>query len=44
MLKGGKVELRAWQEEDVTTMKMIRNDVLLQETLMSEAKPNSIEL
>ena len=43
MLKGGKVELRAWQEEDVATMKMIRNDVQLQETLMSEARPNSIE-
>jgi len=43
MLKGGKVELRAWQEEDVATMKTIRNDVRLQETLMSEARPNSIE-
>ena len=43
MLKGDKVELRAWQEEDVATMKMIRNDVQLQEKLMSEARPNSIE-
>ena len=43
MLKGSEVELRAWQEEDVATMKMIRNDVQLQETLMSEARPNSIE-
>ena len=43
MLKGDKVELRAWQEEDVATMKMIRNDVRLQEKLMSEARPNSVE-
>ena len=43
MLKGDKVELRAWQEEDIATMKMIRNDVRLQEKLMSEARPNSIE-
>ena len=43
MLKGDKVELRAWQEEDVATMKMIRNDVQLQEKIMSEARPNSIE-
>lgn len=43
MLYGERIVLRAWQESDVPAMQAMRNDIALQDALMSEARPNSIE-
>lgn len=43
MLNGAKVRLRAWQESDVPALQALRNDISLQEMLMAEPRPNSIE-
>ncbi|WP_306475584.1 GNAT family N-acetyltransferase [Methyloversatilis sp.] len=43
MLNGATVILRAWKEADVPALQMLRNDVELQEMLMAEPRPNSLE-
>ena len=43
MLFGEHVVLRAWREADVPAMQILRNDIELQDALMSEARPNSAE-
>lgn len=43
MLNGAKVTLRAWREDDLPTLQALRNDIGLQEMLMAEPRPNSME-
>lgn len=43
MLNGAKVTLRAWREEDLPALQALRNDIGLQEMLMAEPRPNSME-
>lgn len=43
MLLGKHVVLRAWKDADVPAMQALRNDVELQASLMTEARPNSAE-
>ncbi|MDF3822536.1 GNAT family protein [Leptospira sp. 96542] len=43
MLRGSQVELRAWQEDDVSPLLALRNDVALQNMLIAQARPNSVE-
>lgn len=43
MLEGPLIELRAWQEEDLPTLHALRNDLELQNLLLTQARPNSME-
>jgi RimJ/RimL family protein N-acetyltransferase len=43
MLNGVHVILRAWREGDIPALQALRNDIDLQEMLMAEPRPNSIE-
>jgi len=43
MLKTERITLRAWQKNDVAFFADIRNDIDLQEMLMTQARPNSEE-
>lgn len=43
MLKNDRVVLRAWQEADIEPLSRLRNDIALQEQLMSQPRPNSAE-
>jgi RimJ/RimL family protein N-acetyltransferase len=43
MLQGDRVILREWRESDLPALAQIRNDIELQDLLMTQAKPNSIE-
>lgn len=43
MLRGSRIELRAWREEDVPTLLAMRNDLALQNLLIAQARPNSVE-
>lgn len=43
MLEGQRIELRAWREEDLKTLCQLRNDLALQNLLIAQARPNSVE-
>ncbi|MEY4428987.1 MAG: hypothetical protein RLZZ182_1676 [Pseudomonadota bacterium] len=43
MLQGQRVVLRAWQAADVEPLGVLRNDVALQQQLMSQPRPNTPE-
>ncbi len=43
MLEGQKIELRAWRDDDLPTLVALRNDLALQNLLMAQARPNSVE-
>ena len=43
MLQGQLVVLRAWQAADVSPLGVLRNDVALQQQLMSQPRPNTPE-
>lgn len=43
MLEGQTIELRAWRDEDLPTLVALRNDLELQNLLMAQARPNSVE-
>ena len=43
MLEGKKILLRAWREEDLDTLGVLRNNVALQSMLITQARPNSSE-
>jgi len=43
MLLGDRLILREWRESDLPALAEIRNDIELQDLLMTQAKPNSIE-
>jgi RimJ/RimL family protein N-acetyltransferase len=38
-----RIELRAWREKDIDALGRLRNDLLLQEMLLSRPRPNSAE-
>lgn len=38
-----RIELRAWREQDIDALGRLRNDVLLQEMLLSRPRPNSAD-
>lgn len=41
MIGDDRIELRAWSEKDIDALGRLRNDLLLQEMLMSQPRPNS---
>lgn len=41
MLTNDQISLRAWTEDDIDALSMLRNDMDLQESLMAQPKPNS---
>ena len=41
MIGDDRIELRAWSENDLHALGQLRNDLLLQEMLMSHPRPNS---
>lgn len=43
MLDGKEITLRAWCADDIGFFECIRNDIVLQEKLMTQPRPNSIE-
>lgn len=43
MLKGERLTLREWREEDLAAIARLRNDVELQSLLMARARPNPVE-
>ncbi|NOR72204.1 MAG: GNAT family N-acetyltransferase [Methylomarinum sp.] len=43
MISGKNTVLRAWEESDITSLHSLRNDVSLQQQLMSRPQANSIE-
>ena len=43
MLYGRNVVLRAWSEKDIDALLILRNDVELQQQLMTRPRPNSAE-
>lgn len=43
MIGDKRIELRAWREADIEALGRLRNDLLLQEMLLSRPRPNSAE-
>tara|TARA_Y100001951_G_scaffold103371_2_gene112070 strand:+ start:33565 stop:34077 length:513 start_codon:yes stop_codon:yes gene_type:complete len=43
MLEGQGIELRAWRESDLNTLCALRNDLALQDLLLTQARPGSLE-
>nr|WP_160146465.1 GNAT family protein [Pseudomonas sp. ALS1131] len=43
MLEGQGVVLRAWREEDLLNLALLRNDLELQSMLVTQPRPNSLE-
>ena len=43
MLEGHGIELRAWRESDLNTLCTLRNDLALQDLLLAQARPGSLE-
>ncbi len=43
MMSDDRIELRAWSKKDIDALGRLRNDLLLQEMLMSQPRPNSAE-
>lgn len=43
MLVGPNIELRAWRETDLPNLLALRNDLALQNLLLTQARPNSVE-
>lgn len=43
MLRGSRIELRAWREDDLPALLAMRNDLALQSLLITQARPNSEE-
>ncbi len=43
MISDDRIELRAWSEIDIEALGRLRNDLLLQEMLMSQPRPNSAD-
>lgn len=43
MIGDKRIELRAWREADIDALGHLRNDLLLQEMLLSRPRPNSAE-
>ena len=41
MIGDDRIELRAWSEKDIDALGRLRNDLVLQEMLMSQPRPNS---
>lgn len=43
MLVGPNIELRAWRETDLPSLWMLRNDLVLQNLLLAQARASSVE-
>jgi diamine N-acetyltransferase len=42
MIAAGPIVLRAWRESDIEALQRLRNDIELQQQLMTRPKPNSL--